>query len=580
MAISPDSPGDITLNQPLADVRLAEQRAGDSATDSRVRRRPQEMTDSSSRMGANSLWNGQESSGRSEEDLFGSDDELYDGDDGEAPFSDYQLRQDEDNHQLVIMKTIYPSDSNWSQYPAPTEKDGTINRALRCMKILSESISLLPPFEGTIDYAQAVETARSERQQIDAFEGYEETDGPPWMSQHEGHTVIVDVVDRGDYADFLQQRNEAKEYLEERIHHYNALLDMEEGQMVMQVTGTKTFYSYPVRKLWNIKADIEIRETDNPVSDALMKIRPDSYGMRSLMYRGNMGGCFGNFLCDLHEDIEEFDTEKVGLLRHLCAIDDLKELFLEVYCVQSKFRAHITDKFFKVTAPKISNLQVLSFGPGLTVHPETLSIISQTLLQLQRLDISTALSREYSRLSDHNEDDENNIPQYYDFPLVQSVTALQFLLRLDIGDKVCPSDSDDAQKEWTVPINSRALASIDSVMKSRGGIITRSAQTLPPPWPTPYDQRHCRKIAIENIVNNPKKDADLRNIAYWQLLKRRALDAVQNEHNATGTEPVVVEEDLGYSSHEDLTVTNQSSNKRRHDEIDTLPDASKVPRLP
>lgn len=592
MAISPDSPRD--ASEPLANVRVTERRRGDSVPDDRVGpsnivvppRRQEDTTNGSNRVEANSLWNNQ----GTEEDLFGSDDELYDGDDGEAPTPDHQHRhnnrRDEDSHQqqLVTMKTTYPSDRNWSRYPAPKEKDGSMNKALQCLRMLSESISLLPPFEGAIDYAEAVESARFERQQLHAFEGYEESDGPPWMSQHDGQTVIVDVVDRGDYTDFLRQRNEAKEYLEQRINHFNVLLDMEEGRMVMAATETKAFYSYPVRKLWNIKADMEIRETDNSKSDALMKIRPDSYHMKSLMYRGHMGGSFGEFLTELDEDNgQRFDEEKVGLLRHLSAIDNLEVLFLEVFSGPLKLeRAYITEDFVSSTCHKMRNLKVLSFGPGMTVQPEALLVIGQTLSNLERLDISFALSSEYSypNFDDIDYDSDSDRFEYYDFALQQCVISLQLLVRLDIGAKVYPSDGYEEAKAGLVPINPKALATIESVMKSRGGIVTRSAQTLPPPWPAPYDQKECRKIAVQNIINNPKKDADLRNIAYWQLMKRRALDTVQNEQNATESEPVVVEEDLGCSPHEELTVTSNSSNKRRHDEIDTTSDTSKVPRLP
>lgn len=544
--------------------------------------------------------------------------EAYEGDDGLPPnspgyrYSTHELEQNLhgwDKHQqenrLVIVKSAQPSNEMFDDYPVKCDQDGEMNKVLKCIKYTSEQIHLLPPYEGLVGMHEAIQAARIERDKIDAFSGYDETEGPPWSCQHNGNTIDIDVVDYEDYMGFVDNINEAKEYLNQKYEHFLNVLDVEEGRMRMAASGTKVFYSYPIRKLWNVKADMEIRESDSWRSDLLLKIRPDTRGMKSLLYKGHVEGSLGRFLeHTFHE--KRYVSEEVGLLRHVQCIDNLEELFLEMTTESLPWSRELDEAypigqdFIGELAPRISNLKVLSFGPGLIVLPEALAVISQTLMQLERLDISYGIDNHDCfcfprRLSDIDKADHFRC---YDFVLLYCVKRLKNLVRLDIGDKVCTDASDEVFEDDALVLNHIMFMNIEQILKSRGGILTRSAETLPPPYPNNCDKLQCRMTALETIAYRSKKDGDLRNLAHLRLQQLKAEIATQRQNDGNVYPGVDVEdlgenkdgsshpavavavEDLGESPREESTVVSNASNKRRHNDLCTPPDTAKVPRLP
>jgi hypothetical protein len=207
-------------------------------------------------------------------------------------------------------------------------------------------------------------------------------------------------------------------------------------------------------------------------------------------------------------------------------------------------------------------------------------IIGDSLPMLERLDVSFSLSSHYAiKPRGMVADDERHL--YYNFTLPECVEKLELLVRLDIGD------SCEYETEEGITLSHRHIAYVAGVLHSRGGHLTQSAETVPPFWPNSFDEttrRNCRLRAIENIVQNTKIDADVRNVAYIKLQSmKKSLNVDRNEDVVDTNQPVAVIEDLGdspMSSNQEMTVASNSSNKRRHDEMDTPSDSSKVPRLP
>lgn len=532
-------------------------------------------------------------------------DNEYQGDDGAPPSSpDYlggQYTADhwdrcnnyEEENRTVIMKTTYNS-ASYQGYPVLKNKEGELNQVIRCLRSVNERYELLGPAEGFTDFYEAIEVARIERQKLSAFDGYTEDDGPPWHGCNDHHQVIIDVVDWDQYQEFIKDQQSSHEYLSEKWRNYQVVLDMEVGRIRMSSTQTQVFYSYPTRKMWNQKADMEIWESNNSEMDLLKKIRPDAGGMRSMMYRGHTWGSLGAFLRDTDRE-KPFRPEQVGLLRHLESIDNLEELFLEISL--ETWQNHIepgcpvSEMFISELAPKMRNLKVLSFGPGLSIYPEALMTIKNSFPALERLDVSFALSFEYAVTKGEKiRDDEKHL--FYQHTIPACVIALKSLVRLDIGDRACQTDKSDKYI-----LSRETVKCIEEMLEHRGGHLTQSSETLPPFWPKtigPEKQQQMHSFAMQKIIHNGRTDPDLRNLAYLDMqtsIANRDREAEARnkpvvideniERAAPDNQPAVIEENLDESpaSAQEATVASNSSNKRRHNEEELSPDSSKITRL-
>lgn len=324
--------------------------------------------------------------------------------------------------RMFILKTTYPSDMylEHQKYPVVCNADGIPNKALDCMKLVAQTYKILPPRTGFLDLNHAVDAAGAERDQCPEFSCFWDADAPlPWDLSPLNNTgrdadVIIDVVGYNQLVNTFHSQREARDYLDEKYGCYEKVLEMEESAMRVAAAGVRAFYLYPVRKFWDKPADMEIRETANWRKDMLQKIRPDSRSMSSLMYRGHKDGSLGRFLDDVY-NFRHYDASEVGISRHLQCIDKLEELFLEMNIARknegqvetlpspSNFQHYLADQrppvskhFILHLAPQLKNLKVLSFGIGFKLLPQTLITISDTMVLLERLDISHALSVEYS----------------------------------------------------------------------------------------------------------------------------------------------------------------------------------------
>lgn len=540
-------------------------------------------------------------SSRLQRELEGLENEAkeYEGDDGMPPTPDYLDRRyaanesedryydswedEECSNRFIILKTTYPSHLTFRDFPVINDGEMQMNGIIRCLMYYNEKMTVLGPPEGFVGWEEAINAARIERDKLSIFDGFEEIDGPPWQESDGRQTVTIDTV---DYEEYLEHKNSLpayKDYFDEKMENYQNVYDIEMGRMIMGVTKTKAFYSYPKRKMWNVPADMEIRETENWREDMLKKIRPDAGGMRSLMYCGNARGSLGRFLNFLHDYNDgNYVAEEFGLLRHVRSIDNLEELYLEIDLRslgrRDSLPRPLTEIFIHELASKMRNLKVLSFGPGLVVLPEVFEAIGNSFSSLERLDISYALSNRYPIEGEIAPGDEQ---MYYESAVPLCVVKLKSLVRLDIGESAIPDEDD------SVILSSNAIDLIERVLKERGGRLTQSFETLPPFWPKEFgkkSQHHAEVIVNEKIVQDTTKDPDLRNLAHLRLNQLRASLVAPNRNMNGGGDsqkPVVIEEKLDESpsSHQEATVASNSSHKRRHEQEELTPDGSKITRL-
>jgi hypothetical protein len=359
------------------------------------------------------------------------------------------IEEREDSHnRKVIIRSIY-RDCKLENFPVYRNTDGSLNQIVQCLRSMHTRIDLLPPNEGYENYAEAVEAARDICDGMECFKGFNITDIPPWRTTVNNQQVEIEVVDWENYMKRIDSdRSEwCNEYLERKRKDYQNVLDLEEGCARMHITDTKVFYSYPEQKMWNVKADMEVRESDNWEVDLLKKIRPDVGQMRSLMYCGHVSGSLGRFLEATH-NLNEFTKVEVGLLRHLKRMDDLQELYLSIET--RKQRGHemstctnVAELFIFEIAPQLQNLKVLSFAPGFTVLPGALVAIADNLPLLERLDISHAFSHVEGALELEKDVTDDKRHMYYEFSLPICVSRLKRLVRLDIGSIIDDFDYKD-----------------------------------------------------------------------------------------------------------------------------------------
>lgn len=535
---------------------------------------------------------------RLQREIEGLENELeeYERDNGMPPSPDYLDQryaaeesenrygswEDEETNRIVIVKNTYPTHL-FDGFPVIYDEDRQLNRIVRFIKYYNETMKVLGPSDGFVDLEEALNAARIERDRLSIFDGYEETDGPPWRESDGRHTVVIDTWDYEDYFDYKDSQQNSKAYFDEKMENYQNVYDIEMGRMIMAATKTKVFYTYPKRKMWNVKADMEIRETENWREDMLKKIRPDAGGMRSLMYRGHSRGSLGRFVNFFHDyNNASYAAEEFGLLRHLRSIDNLEELYLEIDLRTAERRAsiprHVTDAFIYEIAPQMRNLKVLSFGPDLLLSPEVFEAIGDSFPFLERLDISNSLSNLYTFEEGFAPGDEQ---MYYETAIPLCVMKLKSLVRLDIGESAFPDEDD------SIVLGSRAIGIIERTLKERGGNLTQSIETIPPFWPKEFDEKLQRDAAVminEKIAQDPRRDPDIRNLAYLRVEQLKVEPMAPNENmnnDGDSQQPVVIEEKLDGtpSSLQEATVASNSSHKRRHEQEELTPDSSKVTRL-
>ena len=498
--------------------------------------------------------------------------------------------------QLFVMKTV-TSPKMFEMYPCLINDDGTPNRIIECMKLFSSSSELLIQ-SGFDTYEEAVLGAIEAMANRKEWSGFKEK-FPPWTMESSSGKLVIKIITYEQFTSLIIKQAEAQTYLQEKMACYHNVLSIEEGRMRIITSNFGAYYSYP-KQFYDLRADMEIVETNDWRSDNLKKVRPDACNMTSLMYRGHRMGSMGRFASALASG-KEYVEKEVGLLRHLDCVQDLEELFLEMDVDKKEGvkRAKVerrdnclpvTQSFICAIAPWLWNLKVLSFGPGFTLFPQALVEIGHALVALERLDISHALSAEFSfepSATGERQRSEDDECMYYEFALPKCVANLGSLVRLDIGDKIRPNS--ESNIEGDVVISEVAMNCIQAILQSRGGYLTESSSTFPPEWPKAYSEGNRGRIqAVQNVISNSRMDPDLRNIAFKELQMLIVANSDRTRVEAANVKPVVINKEVSIDKENALVslrpiskeLTDGVTTNKRCCEEPISESSNKVPGLP
>lgn len=456
--------------------------------------------------------------------------------------------------RFFIVKSTYPKYSKWdSTDPETAESD---RRARTIHKIV-------PPLTGFESGFQAEYEARRVRNECEAFRGacapldddgefsefeddyhFNSFDEPPWDSEvleecDREEEVIIDCMTWKQFKQKLEEKASDEEYIDYMDKEFKCeeTIQIYECKLRVQDSGCNAYYSYPTAQPWDIKAEMEVRESTNCQKDAARKMRPEIDCVKSFMFKGRQYGVFGYLLENCHrcdydnnDDVgcDRHELEMCALLRHLQASKSLRELFIQLNTrvpdnllqrhKMVKF-AHVVNKTFiqklVYVAPHLDQLRVLSFGPNITLYPRALEAISKCLPSLERLDISFALSMEFAPQGD------DEVTKYYPYesPLLACVTELDKLNRLDLGFEMVDFHYTDSRGRQRSVKKSRisclisevALQEIRETLIDVGGIVTETHTTKPPPWEEEESDKRLR--ALQEMILDPQLDDDTRETA-------------------------------------------------------------------
>jgi hypothetical protein len=466
---------------------------------------------------------------------------------------------DENNSQCTterffIVKSTYPKYSKW---------DSTDPEIAECDRRSKTIHEIVPPITGFDGVFQAEYEARKVRNECEAFRGacapldddgefseYEDDfhfnsfDDPPWdsevLEQYErDEEVIIDIMTMKQYKQKLAEKASDVEYIEcmDKEYKCEETVQVYECKLRVRDSGCRAYYSYPTAQPWDIKAEMEVKETVQYQKDVMRKMRPDIERVKSFMFEGRQFGVFGWLLENCHHS--DYDSDRVSscddlevrmcaLLRHLQACKSLDELFLQLNTDtpgnllqhQKPLQyAHVVDRTFiqklVYVAPHLDQLRVLSFGPSITLYPRALDAISKSLPSLERLDISFALSMDFAPSGG----DEVNKHYPYEGPLLACVHELDRLNRLDLGFEMVDfhyTDSKGQQRSIkknriTCLVSEVALQEIRESIIDVGGIVTETHTTKPPPWEEEESDKRMR--ALQEMILDPELDNSIRETA-------------------------------------------------------------------
>mmetsp|Transcript_4755 Transcript_4755/g.7352 ORF Transcript_4755/g.7352 Transcript_4755/m.7352 type:complete len:728 (+) Transcript_4755:261-2444(+) len=468
--------------------------------------------------------------------------------------------------RFFIVKSTYPKYSKWDS------TDPEIAESERRAKTIHE---IVPPNAGFESEFHAEFEARKVRNECEAFRGacaplddggefsefeddyhFNSFDEPPWDSEvleecDREEEVIIDCMTLKQFNQKLEEKTSDEEYIEYMDKEFKCeeTLQVYECKLRVRDSGCSAYYSYPTAQPWDIKAEMEVRESTNHQKDAARKMRPEIECVKSFMFKGRQHGVFGYLLeschhCDYDNEDVSCDRQEVqmyGLLRHLQAAKSLRELFIQLNRVvpdnllqRHKLvqYAHVVNKTFihklVYVAPHLDQLRVLSFGPNITLYPRALEAISKCLPSLERLDISFALSMEFAPQGD------DDVTKYYPYenPLLACVTELDRLHRLDLGFEMVDFRYTDSKGRKRSVKKSRisclisevALQEIRETLFDVGGIVTETHTTKPPPWEEEESDKRMR--ALQEMMMDPQLDNAIRETAMekYQELKEYLME--------------------------------------------------------
>ena len=328
-----------------------------------------------------------------------------------------ELFDDDSQHtakRFFIVKSTYPKYSKW---------DSTDPELAECERRSKTVHEIVHPMEGFESEYQAEYEARRVRNDCEAFRGacapltddgefseYEDNyhfnsfDEPPWDSEILEETereqeVIINYMTLNDYKQKLEEKASDEEYMKsmDTIFRCEEMQEVYECKLRVRDSGCSAYYSYPTAQPWDIKAEMEVKESGNCQKDAARKMRPEIGSVESFMFRGRQHGMFGWLLETCHQSdrdngiggfkCHEKEIQMCALLRHLQACKSLRELFIQLNTMDKHLRdqnleeySHVVNKTFihklVYVAPHLDQLQVLSFGPSITLYPGALDAIA------------------------------------------------------------------------------------------------------------------------------------------------------------------------------------------------------------
>mmetsp|Transcript_8498 Transcript_8498/g.14010 ORF Transcript_8498/g.14010 Transcript_8498/m.14010 type:complete len:719 (-) Transcript_8498:87-2243(-) len=492
---------------------------------------------------------------------------------------DYYDDSPHTRERFFIVKSTYPKYSKWDR------TDPEIAESERRAKTVHE---IVPPMNGFENEYQADYEARRVRNDCEAFRGacapldddgelseYEDDyhfnsfDEPPWDSEMLGEyereeEVIIDLMTFKQFKQKLEEKASDEEYIEfmDKKFKCEETEQIYECKLRVRDSGCSAYYSYPTAQPWDIKAEMEVRESVNCQKDVVRKMRPEIESVKSFMFKGRQYGVFGWLLETCHQSdydsdgdgfsCDQDEVQMCALLRHLQACKSLRELFIQLNTDNPDKRlqhqnlaqySHVVNKTFihklMYVAPHLDQLRVLSFGPSITLYPRALDAISKSLPSLERLDISFALSMDFAPQGG------DEVKKYYPYenPLLACVTELDRLNRLDLGFEMVDFRYTDSKGRKRSVKKSRisclisevALQEIRESLHDVGGIVTETHTTKPPPWEEEESDKTLR--ALQEMISDPQLDNAIRETAIdkykeWKEFLAETSDASNDRHQS------------------------------------------------
>jgi len=469
--------------------------------------------------------------------------------------------------RFFIIKSTYPKYSKWdTSDPEAAEYDRKANTVHE----------IVHPMIGFDSEFQAEYEARRFRNNCEQFQGacaplednddgeisfvdeddflFTSFDEPPWDSEliennDRNEEVIIDIMTMKQYHQKLDEQQEDRMYNEDNEKRYqlDEAMKIYECKLRVRSSGYRAYYSYPTEKPWDVKAEMEVKESANWRRQNCLKMRPDIEDIRSFMWRGRAHGVFGHILQNCQGNDAAFEASAIemqycALFSHLKKCKQLDELFLQLntdVARQALPRQHaayncVSHVFIKKmihVAPQLHQLRVLSFGPSITLNPWALDAISISFPELERLDIAFALSMEFAPPYDGTDNDKF---YPYEAPLLACANGLENLKRLDLGFEMVQIPYTDASGKQRIAKKNRtqflvskvALDEIRDAIRGAGGTVTETSSTIPPSWDE--NEADGDLLVLQEMIQSPDLDDTIREGALERYYEVEAMLAEES----------------------------------------------------
>lgn len=207
--------------------------------------------------------------------------------------------------RFFIIKSTYPKYSKWdTSDPEAAEYDRKANTVHE----------IVHPMTGFDSEFHAEHEARRFRNNCEQFQGacaplddnddgeisfvdeddflFTSFDEPPWDSEFienndRNEEVIIDIMTMKQYHQKLDEQQEDRMYTEDNEKRYqlDEAMKIHECKLRVRSSGYRAYYSYPTEKPWDVKAEMEVKESANWQRQNCLKMRPDIEDIRSFMFK-------------------------------------------------------------------------------------------------------------------------------------------------------------------------------------------------------------------------------------------------------------------------------------------------------